>query len=186
MSKRLVVSLVIGAFLIPAIAAEPTRPAPDMEVLRPTAEEWCPEGTVSTSNLDCVTVPILISSTPPQYPELALKARISGQVELEVIVDPAGRVLEAHVLRPNRVFTNAALVAARQRTYKPSYRRGVAVTTAFPVLVKFEFAPVTGNPRQSQKTGAGEIVTVTPYDTKTRTGPTERSVTTRDAPSGKR
>ena len=179
MSNRLSVSLIIAVFLVPVTASEPAKPAQPDQVLRPSAEEWCAEGTVSTKDMDCVTLPILISSAPPEYPELALKGRISGQVGLEVIVDAKGKVVDAKITRPNRVFTDAALAAAKQRTYKPSYRRGVAVATAFPVVVRFEFAP-SGNPRQSLKTGAGEIVTVTPYDTKGATGPSDQGVTVRD------
>ncbi len=180
MSKRLVVSLIVGLSLVPVLAAEPVKPAPADGVLHPTAEEWCPEGTVSTPEKDCVTLPVLVSAAPAAYPELALKGRISGQVELEVTVDTKGKVLDARVIRPNRVFNDAAVAAAKQRTYKPSYRSGVAVATAFPVVVKFEFAPPSGNPRQSQKTGGGEIVTVTPYDTKGSTGPSDQGVSVRD------
>lgn len=185
MSNRLVVSLIIGAFLVPVMAAEPAKPAQPDQVLHPSAEEWCAEGTVSTKDMDCVTLPILISSAPPEYPELALKGRISGQVGLEVIVDAKGKVVDAKITRPNRVFTDAALAAAKQRTYKPSYRRGVAVATAFPVIVRFEFEPPSGIPRQSLKTGAGEIVTVTPYDAKSGTSPADRT-TTRDTQSSKK
>ncbi len=185
MSKRLVVSLIVAGFLVPSMAAEPAKPALPDQVLRPSAEEWCAEGTASTPDTDCVTLPVLISAAPPAYPELALKGRISGQVELEVIVDAKGKVVDAKVTRPNRVFTDAALVAAKQRTYRPSLRRGVAVATAFPVIVKFDFAPPSDGPRQTQKTGAGEVVTVTPYDTKSYSTPTDRT-TTRDVQSGKK
>jgi len=179
MSNRLVVSLIIGAFLVPVMAAEPAKPAQPDQVLHPSAEEWCAEGAVSAPDKDCVTLPILISAAPPEYPELALKGRISGQVELEVIVDAKGKVVDAKVTRPNRVFTDAAMVAAKQRTYKPSFRRGVAVATAFPVIVRFDFAPPT-EPRQSLKTGAGEVITVTPYNSKSATGPSDQGVTVRD------
>jgi TonB family protein len=185
MSKRLVVSLIVAAFLFPTMAAEPAKPALPDQVLRPSAEEWCPEGTASTPDTDCVSLPVLISAAPPSYPELALKGRISGQVELEVIVDAKGKVVDARVLRPNRVFNDAALAAARQRTYKPSLRGGVAVATAFPVVVRFEFALPT-DPRQSLKTGAGEIVTVTPYDTKGATGPSDQGTTVRDTQGSKK
>ncbi len=183
MSRRLVVSLIIGAFLIPAMAAEPAKPAPAADALHPKAEEWCAEGTEPTSDKECVTLPVLISAAPPAYPELALKGRISGQVDLEVIVDATGKVVDARIVRSNRVFDEAALSAAKQRTYKPSYLRGKAVSTAFPIVVKFELAPPTG-PRQSQKTGAGEIVTVTPFDTKLGMTPQDNPASTRDTQTG--
>jgi len=186
MWKKLVVSLSVGVFLIPAMAAETGRPATTGEVLRPSAEEWCPEGAVSSPDSDCVTLPVLLSATAPAYPELALKGRISGQVDLEIVVNEGGQVVDARVVRPNRVFTQAAVEAVKQRKYKPSFRRGVPVATAFPVIVKFDFAGTSEKPTPGKKGGAGDVVTVTPYDTKGGRGPSDRSGTVRDTTGTKK
>jgi TonB family protein len=187
MWKKLVVSLFVVVLSIPALAATPPEtPAPPQDVLRPTAEEWCPEGVAPSQDADCVTLPVLISAVPAPYPELALKGRISGQVDLEIVVNAAGRVGDVVVVRPNRVFTDAAVAAVKQRRYKPATRRGVPVTTAFPVMVKFDFAAPAGNPLASQKSGAGELVTVTPYDTKPATDARGNPAATRDTQGGKK
>jgi len=186
MWKILVVSLVGVALQLPVSAAEPASPQPSKEILKPAAEEWCPEGTAPGPDSDCVTPPVLVSSVPASYPELALKGRISGQVDLEIVVNESGKVGDVLVVRPNRVFTDAAVAAVKQRRYKPATRRGLPVATAFPVIVRFDFAAPAGNPLASQRTGAGEVVSVSPYDTKSGTSPQQSPTTSRDTQSGKK
>lgn len=184
MWKKLVVSLFVVTFSIPALAAAPT--APQRKVLRPTAGEWCPEGVAPSRDADCVTLPVLVSAVPAAYPELALKGRISGQVDLEIVVEENGRVEEVRVVRPNRVFTDAAVAAVKQRRYKPATRGGVPVATAFPVMVKFDLVAPTGNPLAAQRTGVGGFVTVTPYDTKFEAEHRARPTTPHDTRGAKK
>jgi TonB family protein len=174
MCRILGVSLTIGMLFLPALAADPGPPTtPLAEVLRPTAEQWCSQGTESTPDNDCVTAPVMVSAVPPPYPELALKGRIVGQVEIEIVVDESGKVVGTKFLRQNKVFNDAALAAVTKRRYKPAFQRGVPVATAFPVIVKFDFAPPSANraPGTTPASG-GEVVTVTPYDS--RSGPEAR------------
>jgi TonB family protein len=163
MWKRLVVSLAGGVLLLPALAAEPGRPVLAGEALRPSAEEWCPEGAVPSPDSDCITPPVLIYAAYPAYPELALRGRITGKVEVEAVVSESGKVAEVRVVKPNRLFTEAAVSAVEKRTYKPAYRRGEPVAVCVPIVVKFDLSPPGWRPTVGAASGGTETVTVTPW-----------------------
>jgi TonB family protein len=57
----------------------------------------------------------------PQYPPLAMQARISGKVELELTVEPAtGEVLAVTTVSGHRLLTPSAIDAARQWRFAPN------------------------------------------------------------------
>jgi TonB family protein len=164
MWKILVVSLAGGVLLVPALAAQPGQPVLAGEVLRPTAEQWCPEGEEPSPDSDCIVPPVLIYATSPPYPEIALRGRITGKVEVEAVVAESGKVTEVRVVKPNRVFTAAAVDAVERRTYKPAYQRGEPVAVWVPVIVRFDLStpgwrPVLG----TTPSGDSSTLTVTPW-----------------------
>ena len=64
------------------------------------------------------------------YPEAARREGIEGSVLLALLIDPAGRVIDAQVLRSlGRGLDEAAMGAARQFRFKPAMRSGEAVST---------------------------------------------------------
>jgi TonB family protein len=54
------------------------------------------------------------SRVPPVYPEIAKRMKITGVVEVEVKVDPEGRVTDAKALSGSRMLSPAAEDAVRK------------------------------------------------------------------------
>jgi len=89
-----------------------------------------------------VTNPELILSTKkqPTYPESARKAKVSGQVILQVVVRKDGTVGDIQVLRsPGSKFgfDEAAIAAVKQWRYKPGLQNGKPVDVYFTIVVDF-------------------------------------------------
>lgn len=77
----------------------------------------------------------------PQYPAEAAKARLEGQVIVEFIVEPDGRVTAATVKRSTDArFDEAALAAVRQWMFTPAVEDGKTVRSALAVPVQFSLA----------------------------------------------
>jgi TonB family protein len=64
--------------------------------------------------------------TPP-YPELARQIRLPGEVSVEVIISPEGRVESSRAVSGHPMFVKAALEAARGWRFEPTFLNGVAV-----------------------------------------------------------
>ena len=87
---------------------------------------------------DVVTNPERIGTLRPDYPRNARTAKIEGDVRLEVVILPNGRVGQIRVLySPNPALNNAAIRAAQQSTYKPGLRNGKPDTFTIEVTVSF-------------------------------------------------
>lgn len=65
-------------------------------------------------------LPILITDTPPKYPEVALEGNIEGQVLLRVLVGKNGHVIDVHVDKSFPMFDEAAVAAARTWVFQPA------------------------------------------------------------------
>ena len=61
-----------------------------------------------------------ISRVSPVYPELAIRARTSGNVVLDVQIDKSGRVVKATPVEGPSVFYDAAVKAVMQWRYRPA------------------------------------------------------------------
>ena len=59
------------------------------------------------------------SKTPPMYPEIAKRMRISGVVRLTVTVDPDGNVTDVKPLSGNGMLSTAAEEAVRKWRFAP-------------------------------------------------------------------
>ncbi len=96
----------------------------------PKAKRPIPGGNVLESKL--------IRRIDPVYPEIAHKARVSGTVILQVVVDEEGNVSEIKVLQGHPLLIDAAVSAVRKWKYSPTLLNGepVSVTAAVTVIFK--------------------------------------------------
>ena len=79
----------------------------------------------------------LISRVIPAYPQIARVARVSGTVELMVLVGRDGRVLSVEVLSGNSLLAAAAKQAVEQWRYHPAILDGQAVEVEARVTGRF-------------------------------------------------
>ncbi|MGQ0670083.1 MAG: TonB family protein [Actinomycetota bacterium] len=108
-----------------------------------------------------VPVPRRTHFVMPAYPAEAVAAGLRGIVILEIVIDPAGRVGFAEVVRSVAPFDEAALAAVRQWTYEPTKFEGRHVSVRLTVPITFaiklpEIARAEGVPEL--RTGAGPLV----------------------------
>jgi TonB family protein len=83
---------------------------------------------------------MIVSKTPPIYPELAKAARVEGVVHLAVILAKDGTVQEIHSLGGPALLIQAAMDAVKQWVYKPTLLNGQPVTVETTVDVNFTLA----------------------------------------------
>jgi protein TonB len=63
----------------------------------------------------------------PVYPDLARRIRLQGEVAVEVIISPEGRVESVRAVSGHPMFTQSALDAARSWRFSPTLLNGVPV-----------------------------------------------------------
>ena len=123
-------------------AAPPTTTAaaPPAAAATPTASPTTPGMTVEASDPRLVR-PVLVSRSTVRYPPAAEAMGASGVVEVLVLIDDRGRVVEASVVRsqPAKLgFEQAALEQVRSMQYRPGSRDGVPVKVRMPIIVNFK------------------------------------------------
>lgn len=134
----------LPTFIIPSGAGLPS----SVRVSGPGAGEGrALSGGASTgSGTDDVIVPAagvsvaakLVSAMVAAYPPGARADEVEGNVDLEIVVDRDGRVIEARVARPaGHGFDDAALAAVRRYRFSPAQRDGRAVRVRMPWSVQF-------------------------------------------------
>jgi protein TonB len=101
----------------------------------PPAAPPPPERVVRISSLQA---PRLVRKVAPIYPDLALRAGVSGAVVVEAEVDTRGRVTAARVMDGHRLLEAAAVEAVQQWRYQPLLLNGEP--TAFVVTVSVTFS----------------------------------------------
>ena len=89
-----------------------------------------------------VTNPELVPGTKknPSYPEIARKAKVSGQVVLQVVVRKDGTVGDIQVLRSpgsKYGFDEAAISTVKEWRYKPALQNRKPVDVYFTEVVDF-------------------------------------------------
>ncbi len=77
----------------------------------------------------------------PRYPELAVRSRLEGKVEIECRVDSSGRVVDARVVKGHPLLAPAAVEAVGQWAYQPTLLNGVPVSVIMTVTVHFRLRP---------------------------------------------
>jgi protein TonB len=80
----------------------------------------------------------LIRKVTPVYPGIALRARVSGEVAMEVNIDEEGNVSAVNVIRGHALLTEEAVRAVRQWKYSPTLLNGEPVPVISIVTVVFE------------------------------------------------
>jgi protein TonB len=85
-----------------------------------------------------VQAPALIHRVEPNYPPIAVSAKVSGMVILEATVNAAGEVTDVQVLRSIPMLDQAAVKAVKQWRYQPLVLNGQA--EAFILVVTLTFS----------------------------------------------
>jgi TonB family protein len=87
-----------------------------------------------------VTAPKLATRLDPRYPPAAQKLNRSAQVDIKVLVDEKGRVMDAERIgaKAGFGFDEAALDAARRATFQPASKDGVRVKMWTTLRVAFK------------------------------------------------
>jgi TonB family protein len=112
-----------------------------------TQENKEPDGQHSVANSDndpppdfvpYETEPVPKQKVDAEYPEIAKRAHLEGNVFLKLWVDTNGVVREALVLKSDaEIFNQAAIDAARHWTFKPAYAKGKPVAVWFSLPFRF-------------------------------------------------
>jgi len=84
--------------------------------------------------------PALVERAAPEYPPIAVQARVQGVVILEAVVDLYGRVADVRVLRSIPLLDKAAITAVRQWRYSPLLLNGAPERFVLTVTVSFSLA----------------------------------------------
>jgi len=79
----------------------------------------------------------LVKSVPPVYPELARNQRISGNVQIDALIDADGNVSSMKVLSGPPLLHQAALDALKQWKYQPAELDGKATSMHLTVTIQF-------------------------------------------------
>ena len=131
----------------PTETATPVPDAPTPTRVPPTATPAPPTAsfTPAVREGDLVTMgagverPVLVRQVDPEYPKLAQRMGIDGEVEVEVLVGPDGAVEDVRVVNVSRTgvgFERATIDAVRQWRYKPATKSGVNVRMWVPARVR--------------------------------------------------
>ena len=86
---------------------------------------------------DLPVVPTKIADARPIYPDIARSARVEGTVVIEAVLDTAGRVTQARIVKSVPLLDQAALNAVRQWRYTPSIYAGHPVAVLMTVTIRF-------------------------------------------------
>jgi periplasmic protein TonB len=89
-----------------------------------------------------VKPPKLVKQVAPEYPALAMQARLQAVVIVEAYVGTDGRVKSAKVLRGAPLFDDPALSAVRQWRYAPLLLNGVPTEFVLTVTLNFKLQQV--------------------------------------------
>ena len=92
--------------------------------------------TVTVTEADLRTAALL--KIEPDYPAVARQIRLTGNVELEILVDESGGVEKVNVIRGNTLLTGPSLQAIRKWKFKPFGAGGGPVKAAGPIRFSFQ------------------------------------------------
>jgi len=79
----------------------------------------------------------LISSVPPSYPAMARNQHISGNVQVDALIDANGRVTTMKVVSGPTLLHQAAMDALKQWKYQPAILDGKPVAMHLTVTIQF-------------------------------------------------
>jgi TonB family protein len=87
-----------------------------------------------------VIAPVTQSAPALRYPPIAERQRVEGTVELNILVDEKGNVVETMLVTPaggKSGLNEAAVDNVKRRRYRPATKDGVPVKVWYPVSVRF-------------------------------------------------
>ena len=119
-----------------AAASTTTLPPPSTAPAEPAVQP----GQLMNLSDPGVIAPIAERRPPFSYPSLALRQKVEGTVELNVLVDETGKVTDAQVVTGagGRMGLNEAAVQyVKQWKFRPATKDGVPVKVWFPVKIDF-------------------------------------------------
>jgi len=91
-----------------------------------------------TSGVGGVSAPVVVFQIEPQYSEEARKAKVSGVVVLDFVVDSSGHAGNFHVVRGTGLgLDEKAIEAVQQWRFKPGTKAGIPVPVRATVQVNF-------------------------------------------------
>ncbi|MEJ5166866.1 MAG: TonB family protein, partial [Thermoanaerobaculia bacterium] len=130
----------------PVVETPPPPPAPAVEEKKePEKKETPPEKKVTYKTGDLVQPgtpglipPKKISDVAPVYPPIAKMQKIKGNVDVRVLVDEKGNVIEAAAISGNPIFKTEAENAARKTKFNPAEIDGVKVKCYYTLTFKFQ------------------------------------------------
>lgn len=73
----------------------------------------------------------------PPYPAIARSAHVSGQVQVQIVIDENGDVVDAQAISGNPLLYGASLAAARASKFTPTKLSGVPVKVTGIVVYNF-------------------------------------------------
>ena len=76
----------------------------------------------------------------PMYPELARRARLSGMVEVEVVIDVTGKVISAKAVKGPALLHGAAEQAAKNARFSPTLLSGQPVRVTGTISYNFNLS----------------------------------------------
>jgi TonB family protein len=103
-----------------------------------TAQPAPPEPAASDATL---VPPKLLKSVPPVYPPEAMENYITGDVRVDAVVEPDGKIGAMKILTGPAPLRQAAMDALKQYEYAPATQGGKAVPAHVTATVKFWFNP---------------------------------------------
>jgi protein TonB len=123
-----------GGFLPPAPPPAPVPPASVAAPKVPAAPTVAQERIQVDSEVQESKLVVMIK---PQYPMLAMQARIQGKVRLAAIIDKDGKITELKVVSGHALLVDSALAAIKQWRYRPTFLHGEPVEVATQIIVDF-------------------------------------------------
>jgi TonB family protein len=117
----------------------PVNPAPVVPAPAPPRQPQVQVGDLVQAGPG-VVAPKLVSQPDPRYPPAAQRLNRAAQVDIKVLVDERGRVLDSELLgaKAGFGFDEAALDAARRAVFQPATKDGVRVKMWRTMRVNFK------------------------------------------------
>jgi protein TonB len=86
--------------------------------------------------------PVVLSRVEPDYPSMARRRSINGQVTIKFLVDPQGRVQRPSIIKatPQGIFESSVLDAVARWRFKPGIYKGQAVSTWVILPIQFKLS----------------------------------------------
>lgn len=84
-----------------------------------------------------VKAPVGVTLPPPEYPEMARRARVEGVVRLKAVIDEHGRVTDVVVTGSVPLLDDAAVAAVKRWRYRPATLNGEPIRVYLNVGVTF-------------------------------------------------